>query len=102
MMYLMLVFDVVGTAILVVSLVLRVLGVLSFRAGHGWQVVGFAVGLVPEIYCHETVISWIMSAIMAGNVWFWWKGGGGDDTKRRLRDTLKKFQPVRRTAPVTS
>jgi threonine/homoserine/homoserine lactone efflux protein len=31
----------------------------------------------------------------------WWKGGGGDGTKRRLRK-LRRFLPVRRTAPAAT
>ncbi|MFJ6841405.1 hypothetical protein ACIQRE_01910 [Streptomyces griseoluteus] len=32
----------------------------------------------------------------------WWNGGGGDDTRRKLRQLGRRFQGVRRTAPVTS
>lgn len=44
----------------------------------------------------------IPAMLTAVNLWMWWRNGGDDDTKRRWRTLKKKFEPVRRTAPVTA
>jgi hypothetical protein len=63
---------------------------------------GWLVALVLDVIRHGTVLPMVDSALVAYHLYMWWKGGGGDDTKRRLRKLRKKFQPVRRMAPVTA
>ena len=62
-------------------------------------------------HCLTTLLAYhagnVVCAIIYGfdtafYVWIWWRNGGGDDTKRRLRDVKKRFEGVRRTAPVTT
>ncbi|GAB2331778.1 hypothetical protein [Streptomyces variabilis] len=44
----------------------------------------------------------LSAAALALALWHWWNGGGGDGTKRRLRNWRRRFEGVRRTAPVTA
>lgn len=69
----------------------------------------FFLGLaVSEFF--QTVAAWmalrwmapVNAAVVVVNLWFWWNSGGDDDTKKRLRKLRRKFQPVRRMAPVTA
>lgn len=57
---------------------------------------------VDNMITGNTPIAATCASLAVLSFWIWWNKGGGDDTKRRLRDALKKFSPVRRTAPVTS
>lgn len=45
-------------------------------------------------------VIWTVHAVLW--TWVWWNSGGGDGTRRRLRQLASRFQPVRRTAPVTT
>jgi hypothetical protein len=48
------------------------------------------------------ISSAVTAATLALSLWHWWNSGGGDGTKRRLRDWKRRFEGVRRTAPVTA
>ena len=41
-------------------------------------------------------------AACAVGAYRWWHGGGGDGTRRRLREAVRGFAAVRRTAPQTA
>lgn len=78
--------------------------VSSGRAGRNtWNAVGAGSMLwwtAADVLGHAGEI-WIMcdAAIFAWFAYRWWTGGGGDDTKKRLRRWVRKWSPVRRTAP---
>lgn len=55
-----------------------------------------------EIWARMPRLACVTAVWAAFFVFLWWINGGGDDTKRRLREFMKKFQAVRRTAPATA
>jgi hypothetical protein len=65
----------------------------------------FALSSLLELIAAWMVLRWMVpvdAALAVFNLWLWWNNGGDDDTKKRLRKLKKKFQPVRRMAPVTA
>ena len=95
----------------VLPLLLFILSVVDFVSGY--RIIGihwsnFVMGLsntgwaIGSIIRHDEAMAAFSAAVAAISFWLWWYKGGGDGTKRRLREALKKFFPVRRTAPATS
>lgn len=57
--------------------------------------------LVSIVIAPDRFIAAVCTFEVAMSLWGWWNNGGGDDTKRRLR-SMRRFVPVRRTAPETT
>lgn len=90
----------VAMVVLVAVLVAEILGRISAKTAAGlFALVSGGVALVA-IHEGDHLGAVLNSAVCAWHTWRWWNGGGGDDTKRRLRSAAKRFEPVRRTAPV--
>lgn len=63
---------------------------------------GNSLSLLSNVILDNTTVASVSAAGLALSLWLWWKGGGGDGTRRRLRSAARRFQGVRRTAPVGS
>lgn len=64
--------------------------------------IGWTINTLASVVQHLTFWSYWSAAFTAWELYRWWKNGGDDDTKRRLRKWKKKFESVRRMAPVTA
>lgn len=69
----------------------------SYNLGMGCSC---SVDVVGALIVHDRVMPAVNAALAAIFLWLWWKSGGDDDTKKRWRKFKKKFEGVRRTAPV--
>ncbi|WP_405759512.1 hypothetical protein OG234_13505 [Streptomyces sp. NBC_01420] len=73
------------------------------KTGRGALAIGFTL---LTIVCAATNQWPLTTGSLAGNAaiwaWSWWHHGGDDDTRRRLREAMRPFRAVRRTAPVTT
>jgi hypothetical protein len=57
---------------------------------------------ISDALDHDLLGEIIDAVFFAIYAYWWWNGGGGDDTKRRFRLLVRKFTPVRRTAPAAT
>lgn len=58
--------------------------------------VACTVDTISAILLRGTQLACLMASMAAFFFWMWWTRGGG---KRRMKKLLRKFKPVRRTAP---
>lgn len=86
--------------LLVGTVIARTTGRISRRTFYALIAASNGVALTASVANHDQGPASINAASMAISAWLWWQDGGGDDTKRRLRRWARKFQGVRRTAPV--
>lgn len=63
---------------------------------------GWTVEVLVCVLQHRVFWSYFAAIFTAWWLYDWWHSGGGDDTKKRLRKLKRKFQPMRRMAPVTA
>ncbi|QES45217.1 hypothetical protein DEJ49_33295 [Streptomyces venezuelae] len=89
-----------GMALSVIGLVGLFSGRLARHQCYGVFALANALSALQNI--REGSYGWAVfsAAISAACAYAWWHGGGGDGTKRRLRRLARRFQGVRRTAPV--
>jgi phosphatidylserine synthase len=76
--------------------------VWGMRKTFKWMAASGVLVTMGDAILHHTVLAGIAAAATAISIYWWWHGGGGDGTKKRLRSALRKFTPVRRTAPQTT
>jgi hypothetical protein len=55
--------------------------------------------IAAEIGAHRTLVSCVSAAHAGFGLWLWWYLGGGRGGRRRIRRVLRRFIPVRRSAP---
>lgn len=72
---------------------------MTRRSLWGFLMLGFSMNALACALADNQMILVINTTLGTLAAWMWWNNGGGDNTKRRLRGALKKFVPVRRTAP---
>lgn len=88
-----------GATLLNLSLGAMILNLLPF--GITQLIAGIGESLLTLWAIHQGMHFYaaLYAACGAVNFYVWWHRGGGDGTKRRLRSLVRKFTPVRRTAP---
>lgn len=91
---------VVGNTVLWLTIVASLFGWIRRRALCAGVAVGQGVSLVGYVAGGHHLAAGIAAAGAAFAAWMWWNEGGGDSTKRRLKRCARRFQGVRRTAPV--
>lgn len=74
------------------------------RTGNPWVatphvVLASSIDMVNGILMHAWPVATAFAAVLVIAIWLWWNRGGG---KRRMKKWLRKFKPVRRTAPQPS
>jgi hypothetical protein len=74
----------------------------SARSIGGFLSVAWSLWLVSDIVQGAWGHVGVDGFVLAVALWVWWNSGGGDGAKRRLREALKPFRPVRRTAPAVA
>lgn len=68
----------------------------------GFHAICMLFFMIRNVMAHARIPNVILAVLFAYEVWRWWNDGGGDDTKKRWRRFKKKFEGVRRMAPVTA
>ena len=89
-----------GSAFVVCGTVAWIAGRIRLYQRDGMFTLSYPCYWIKDVMHHDQLWAVIDAACFAWFAWSWWNGGGGDDTKRRLRRWVRKFEGVRRTAPV--
>lgn len=72
------------------------------RTGYALVAWGVALSGLRNVLGGHALWAAIDAGLTAWVLWMWWHRGGGDGTRRRLRRWARRFQGVRRTAPVAA
>jgi hypothetical protein len=91
-----------GAALCVVAFATQLTGRLAGHRALGLVALGNLATAIDALRAHDQVVVAVNGGVAAMAAWAWWKGGGGDGTKRRLRELGRRFQGVRRTAPMAT
>lgn len=82
------------------TMIAQMTGRLTMKQSNLTMAVLSTMNTVAAHLIHVLILQYTHAALAAAFWALWWFTGGGDDTKRRLRELKKKFEGVRRTAPV--
>ncbi|MGC5239035.1 hypothetical protein ACPXCH_04555 [Streptomyces albogriseolus] len=96
------VLSIAGMLALVAAIVLFACGRASRPTWCALLTLSNGLSLCSMLLLGNSVIAALNSATLALTLWLWWNSGGGDGTRRRLRSWRRRFEGVRRTAPVAS
>lgn len=72
------------------------------RTGYALMAWSVALSGLRDVLKGNAFWAALDAGLMAWFLWAWWNSGGGDGTRRRLRRWARRFQGVRRTAPVAA
>jgi hypothetical protein len=93
---------VVGNTIVWLTVAARALGWISRRTFYAGIASGQGIGLIGCVAGGYHAAAGIAAAGSTLAAWLWWNDGGGNDTRRRMKRWARRFQGVRRTAPVST
>ncbi|MFJ4418241.1 hypothetical protein [Streptomyces sp. NPDC088925] len=88
-----------GIGLLVIGLAAQLTHRVQEYAARGLLALGCGASTLAGALNGGSIWTYLNAALTAWHAYAWWTGGGGDNTRRRLRETARRFTPVRRTAP---